>query len=142
MSKWRLAAILIIAIGTWAIGYCENNALLLNLKDGNVSSVTLSEISNVKVSDGKVVINTTDGSTSSTAISLIYNITFGESAGVTEVSNDSFSDYTGDVYVYGIDGRLAKIQYVESGETVNLDDLENGIYILKANDKALKIRKQ
>ena len=121
----------------------EQSTMSINLNSGDVTTIALADISSVTVSGGNVIVTKTDASTASTAISSIYNITFeaAEEAGVEQVTAAE-EPYAGPVEVYAVDGRLVKATTVQAGQTVSLDNLENGIYIIRTGDKATKVRKQ
>lgn len=142
MRHFIVFAIAAIALSAFQATASDGSTMSLNLKDGSSTTIALSTISRVTVENGNVVVTSTDASTSSTAISTINNITFtADNSGTTGVEVTDGA-YEGIVEVFAVDGRLVKVQQVDSGEVVDLDNLEDGVYIIKAGSKATKIRKQ
>ena len=139
MKKF-LSLVVLTAAVTASVTATAETALSINYTDGTVTSIALSAISTVTVDDGTVIVTKTDATQTTADTSDITNITFGEWAGVTAINTDDDS-YSGAVEVYAIDGRLVLTTTVNNGETVNLDCLDNGVYIIRAGNKATKVRK-
>ena len=139
MKKF-LSLVVLTAAVTASVTATAETALSINYTDGTVTSIALSAISTVTVDDGTVIVTKTDATQTTADTSDITNITFGEWAGITAINTDDDS-YSGAVEVYAIDGRLVLTTTVNNGETVNLDCLDNGVYIIRAGNKATKVRK-
>ena len=139
MKKF-LSLVVLTAAVTASVTATAETALSINYTDGTVTSIALSAISTVTVDDGTVIVTKTDATQTTADTSDITNITFGEWAGITAINTDDDS-YSGAVEVYAIDGRLVLTTTVNDGETVNLDCLDNGVYIIRAGNKATKVRK-
>ena len=139
MKKFLSLVVLTVAV-TASVTATAETALSINYTDGTVTSIALSAISTVTVDDGTVIVTKTDATQTTADTSDITNITFGEWAGITAINTDDDS-YSGAVEVYAIDGRLVLTTTVNNGETVNLDCLDNGVYIIRAGNKATKVRK-
>ena len=139
MKKF-LSLVVLTAAVTASVTATAETALSINYTDGTVTSIALSAISTVTVDDGTVIVTKTDATQTTADTSDITNITFGEWAGITAINTDDDS-YSGVVEVYAIDGRLVLTTTVNNGETVNLDCLDNGVYIIRAGNKATKVRK-
>ena len=139
MKKF-LSLVVLTAAVTASVTATAETALSINYTDGTVTSIALSAISTVTVDDGTVIVTKTDATQNTADTSDITNITFGEWAGITAINTDDDS-YSGAVEVYAIDGRLVLTTTVNNGETVNLDCLDNGVYIIRAGNKATKVRK-
>lgn len=136
-----LSLVMFVASMVVAETAMAETALSINYTDGTVTSIALSDISTVTVDDGTVIVTKADATQTTAGTSDITNITFGEWAGITAINADNDS-YSGAVEVYAIDGRLVLTTTVNDGEAVDLDCLDNGVYIIRAGNKATKVRKQ
>lgn len=140
MKKF-LSLVILVATMAFAVTATAETALLINYADGTTTGISLSDISTVTVDNGTVIVTKTDANQTTAETSDITNITFGEWSGITAVNTDN-DGYNGAVEVYDIDGRLVITATVNNGEAVDLDCLDSGVYIIRAGNKATKIRKQ
>jgi hypothetical protein len=145
------------------IGVSEVNAqhLTVQMKDGTENSDLLSTIQKLSFSDGNLVLAYKSGSSESNDLAAIQKLYFDNQTSVTESASNEDSKITiypnpvGDVirlmnlpngttpvFIYGVDSRLLlKVQASSGKESIDVSDLQSGLYLLIADGQAVKFIK-
>lgn len=152
MKKYILS--LLVALGITATASATDDALNLTMKDGTVHSFLLDVKPVITMGDGKFNV----ASDNATATYNLYDVSqyaFGTPTGVKNVSVEGRVSLQGDNILFGgvevekvtvtkLDGSTvnASVSADANGTTVSLSALPAGVYIVKADNVAIKINKR
>lgn len=155
LSK-RLFFSLLIGLGT-ALNL-NAQSLIVKLYDGSEKTQELSSLQTMKFADSNLLVNTTDGESASYNISSIQKLYFKSTSTDVDVITDNTDDIlfypnpASDVIyikncsenslmsVFNIDGRLIyQTKISTSTSSVNIQNLPQGVYLLKTNNQTFKI---
>lgn len=129
--------IMVLAMALMAIGVKAETKLIIHQKDGAEVDVLLKE-KPVGTYEGAEFVVTSEDAVLRFPLSELAKITFEEDA--TRVESVTVqSKGSGMSRIYDISGKLVKT--LPEGETVDLTDLQRGIYIVKNNNHSYKIEK-
>ncbi len=136
------------------------NSLFIRLNNGTQSSVALSSLNKITFSTEEMFLKQNDTTTKSFTIGDINKITFGFSSGLTDILDESsisvYPNPASDlirlknlpteetkITVYRLDGEIV-IQNIlnSSSQTININGLTNGLYLIRTGNKTLKFTKQ
>lgn len=118
------------------------------------TNISLPVVQRIFFEDSSLAITTTEG-TYRFPLALMNKITFTESAesptaieAMPEQAKDlTFKDGTlavkgdGLLRIYSTNGALVSIANVKEGANISLDNLPAGVYIVRMNDKTIKVRR-
>lgn len=138
--------------------------MIVKAVDGNEEAKKVYTIQTITFSDGNMMMNLKSGSSETKSISEIRKLYFnGLFLGTGELENSGVSDdisiypnpvihtiyFNGnikdnsDVSVYSIDGRLKLSTQLQSGtNSINAENLESGLYVLRINNRTIRFIKQ
>ena len=117
---------------------------------GETDTYPVSEIQKITFSDGNVVVEKTDGTKATTAMSSISRMYFGEI--VTGIKNVEIEGGKWDgksitvkgsqnVKIYHSSGSLVFNGQFRDGETVSMEELPRGVYVVEVGSNSFKIAK-
>lgn len=145
---------LLVALGVTATASAADDALNLTMKNGTVHSFVLAEKPVITMGDGKLNVST-DNATATYDLYDVSQYAFGTPTGIAGVSVAKNISRTGDNILFGgveaknvtvctLDGSNveATIASTANGTTVSLTNLSSGVYIVKADNVAIKISKK
>ncbi len=135
------------------IAKAEDKSLIITFSDNTTQTFVLAALPQITMSNNKMTISA--GST--TAEYDLYKIktfTFSGTTEIKDIENNSSIIAEGDkiiiegananVRIFSIDGKPATIKTtnLSSSTIIDISSLGRGVYIIKANDKTVKISKQ
>lgn len=136
--------------------------LIVSLQGSSEQSYTLTSLKKITFANGNILLTGTDATQSSFALTAVNKMYFGTPmSGIennqTEVSPKQLvypnpakdiiyiltgNDETASVSIYNLNGiQMMQTTVKSSGETVDVSALAPGLYIIKVNNKVLKLRK-
>lgn len=135
------------------IAKAEDKSLIITFSDNTTQTFVLAALPQITMSNNKMTISA--GST--TAEYDLYKIktfTFSGTTEIKDIENNSSIIAEGDkiiiegananVRIFSVDGKTAtlKMTNLSSSTIIDISSLGRGVYIIKANDKTLKISKK
>lgn len=138
----------------------EGDDLLVLYLDGTSHSAKMETVEKITLDDRTLTVVGADGSKESKSIAQVDKILFGKNAtGIAAAKADKDGDVTvratGYTFtaeglrdgvtlaVYAADGKLVAQRVAKNGKaTVNAEKLSNGVYVIKAANKSLKVVKR
>lgn len=145
---------LLVALGIAATASAADDALNLTMKDGTVHSFLLAEKPVITMGEGKLNV-ATDNATATYNLYDVDQYTFGTPTGIKGISAADNISLGGDNIVFGglkaknvtvctLDGSRvnATVAATANATSVSLSSLPSGVYIVKADNIAIKINKK
>lgn len=135
------------------VAKAEDKSLIITFSDNTTQTFVLSALPQITMANNKMTISA--GST--TAEYDLYKIktfTFSGTTGIENIENNSSIIAEGDkiiiegananVRIFSVDGKTAtlKTTSLSNSTIIDISSLGRGVYIIKANDKTLKISKK
>lgn len=150
----KLFLSLLVALGFTATASAADDALNLTMKDGTVHSFLLAEKPVITMDNGKLNV-ATDNATATYNLYDVSRYSFGTPTAIKGVStSDNISRNGDDILFGGVDAKKvtvctldgsranATVASTANGTTVSLTNLPAGVYIVKADNVAIKINKK
>ena len=143
----------LLALFCSIIAKAEDKSLIITFSDNTTQTFVLAALPQITMSNNKMTISA--GST--TAEYDLYKIktfTFSGTTEIKDIENNSSIIAEGDkiiiegananVRIFSVDGKTAtlKTTNLSSSTIIDISSLGRGVYIIKANDKTVKISKQ
>lgn len=143
----------LLALFCSIIAKAEDKSLIITFSDNTTQTFVLSALPQITMANNKMTISA--GST--TAEYDLYKIktfTFSGTTGIENIENNSSIIAEGDriivegananVRIFSVDGKTAtlKTTSLSNSTIIDISSLGRGVYIIKANDKTLKISKK
>ena len=135
------------------VAKAEDKSLIITFSDNTTQTFVLSALPQITMANNKMTISA--GST--TAEYDLYKIktfTFSGTTGIENIENNTSIIAEGDkiiiegananVKIFSVDGKTAtlKTTNLSNSTVIDISSLGRGVYIIKANDKTVKISKQ
>lgn len=135
------------------VAKAEDKSLIITFSDNTTQTFVLSALPQITMANNKMTISA--GST--TAEYDLYKIktfTFSGTTGIENIENNSSIIAEGDriivegananIRIFSVDGKTAtlKTTSLSNSTIIDISSLGRGVYIIKANDKTLKISKK
>ncbi len=135
------------------VAKAEDKSLIITFSDNTTQTFVLSALPQITMANNKMTIS----ASSTTAEYDLYKIktfTFSGTTEIKDIENNSSIIAEGDkiiiegananVRIFSIDGKPATIKTtnLSSSTIIDISSLGRGVYIIKANDKTVKISKQ
>lgn len=150
----KLFLSLLVVLGLTATASAADDALNLTMKDGTVHSFLLAEKPVITMGDSKLNV-ATDIATVTYNLYDVSQYAFGTPTGIKRVDASGSISRNGDDILFGgveaqnvtvctLDGSSvnATVAATANGTTVSLSSLPSGVYIIKADNVAIKISKK
>jgi hypothetical protein len=143
----------LLALFCSIVAKAEDKSLIITFSDNTTQTFVLSTLPQITMSNNKMTISA--GST--TAEYDLYKIktfTFSGTTGIENIENNSSIIAEGDriiiegananVRIFSVDGKTTtlKTTSLSNSTIIDISSLGRGVYIIKANDKTLKISKK
>lgn len=143
----------LLALFCSIVAKAEDKSLIITFSDNTTQTFVLSALPQITMANNKMTISA--GST--TAEYDLYKIktfTFSGTTGIENIENNSSIIAEGDkiiiegananVRIFSVDGKTAtlKTTSLSNSTIIDISSLGRGVYIIKANDKTLKISKK
>lgn len=148
-----------IALSLWVALCCmtahaaDGKSLFVSFNDGSKIEFALSTLPEVTFGDDKMTVKTTS-TTASYELWKVSTFTYGTTTDIKQVSQDIHFACEGDriivddkankVSIYSLDGKAVTISPIINNDKtiISLEGLTKGVYIIKINNKSIKIARQ
>ena len=148
----KIALSLLIALSCISAKAADGKSLFVSFNDGSKIEFALSTLPEVTFGNDKMTVKST-ATTASYELWKVSTFTYGTTTGIKQVENNKFA-FEGDriivdgtnnkVSVFALDGKAIKLSPITAGDKtiINLSELTHGIYIIKINNKSIKVARQ
>lgn len=148
----KIALSLLIALSCISAKAADGKSLFVSFNDGNKIEFALSTLPEVTFGNDKMTVKST-ATTASYELWKVSTFTYGTTTGIKQVENNKFA-FEGDriivdgtnnkVSAFALDGKAIKLSPITAGDKtiINLSELTHGIYIIKINNKSIKVARQ
>ena len=135
------------------IAKAEDKSLIITFSDNTTQTFVLSTLPQITMSNNKMTISA-GTTTAEYDLYKIKTFTFSGTTGIENIENNSSIIAEGDriiiegananVRIFSVDGKTAtlKTTSLSNSTIIDISSLGKGVYIIKANDKTLKISKK
>ncbi len=150
----KLALSLMVALSCMTAKATDGKSLFVTFNDGQKVEFALATTPEVTFGNDQMTIKTTE-STATYDLWKVASFTYNaETTGISKTETDNKLAWDGNriivegtnnkVNIYAIDGKKIGVSPIISGNKtiINLDALTQGIYIIKINNKSIKIARQ
>lgn len=148
----KIALSLLIALSCISAKAADGKSLFVSFNDGSKIEFALSTLPEVTFGDDKMTVKST-ATTASYELWKVSTFTYGTTTGIKQVENNKFA-FEGDriivdgtnnkVSAFALEGKAIKLSPITAGDKtiINLSELTHGIYIIKINNKSIKVARQ
>lgn len=148
----KIALSLLIALSCISAKAVDGKSLFVSFNDGSKIEFALSTLPEVTFGNDKMTVKST-ATTASYELWKVSTFTYGTTTGIKQVENNKFA-FEGDriivdgtnnkVSAFALDGKAIKLSPITAGDKtiINLSELTHGIYIIKINNKSIKVARQ
>ncbi|RHA87646.1 T9SS C-terminal target domain-containing protein [Segatella copri] len=148
----KIALSLLIALSCISAKAADGKSLFVSFNDGSKIEFALSTLPEVTFGNDKMTVKST-ATTASYELWKVSTFTYGTTTGIKQVENNKFA-FEGDriivdgtnnkVSAFALDGKAIKLSPITAGDKtiINLSELTHGIYIIKINNKSIKVARQ
>ena len=135
------------------VAKAEDKSLIITFSDNTTQTFVLSTLPQITMSNNKMTISA-GGTTAEYDLYKIKTFTFSGTTGIENIENNSSIITEGDriivegananVKIFSVDGKTAtlKTTNLSNSTVIDISSLGRGVYIIKANNKTLKISKK
>jgi hypothetical protein len=150
---WLMCMAFMLAFST---GIAQTK-VILTFRDASTQEIEVAAYGKIYFSDNYMFIDDGNSMPYSYEVSQIRNMVFDEVVGLRDIETETFKVYPNPVHnelyvngnenvpyrysLFSIDGRLLLYGEVQNGESIRVDGIPAGLYILKINNTSLKINK-
>lgn len=148
----KIALSLLIALNCISAKAADGKSLFVSFNDGSKIEFALSTLPEVTFGNDKMTVKST-ATTASYELWKVSTFTYGTTTGIKQVENNKFA-FEGDriivdgtnnkVSAFALDGKAIKLSPITAGDKtiINLSELTHGVYIIKINNKSIKVARQ
>ncbi len=148
----KIALSLLIALSCISAKAADGKSLFVSFNDGSKIEFALSTLPEVTFGNDKMTVKST-ATTASYELWKVSTFTYGTTTGIKQVENNKFA-FEGDriivdgtnnkVSAFALDGKAIKLSPITAGDKtiINLSELTHGVYIIKINNKSIKVARQ
>lgn len=149
----KIALSLLIALSCISAKATDDKSLFVSFNDGSKIEFALSTLPEVTFGNDKMTVKST-ATTASYELWKVSTFTYGTTTGIKQVeTNNKFAfevdriivDGTNNkISTFALDGKAIKLSptTAEGKTIINLNALTNGVYIIKINNKSIKVARQ
>ena len=149
----KIALSLLIALNCISAKAADGKSLFVSFNDGSRIEFALSTLPEVTFGNDKMTVKST-ATTASYELWKVSTFTYGTTTGIKLVETNNKFAFEGDriivdgtnnkVSAFALDGKNIKLSPITVGDKtiINLSELTNGVYIIKINNKSLKVARQ
>ena len=148
-----------IALSLWVALCCmtahaaDGKSLFVSFNDGSRIEFALSTLPEVTFGNDKMTVTST-ATTASYELWKVSTFTYGTTTGIKQVETNNKFAFEGDriivdgtnnkVSAFALDGKNIKLSPITDGDKtiINLSELTHGVYIIKINNKSIKVARQ
>ena len=133
--------------------YCDGKSLFVSFNDGSKIEFALSTLPEVTFGNDKMTVTST-ATTASYELWKVSTFTYGTTTGIQQIEANSKFAFEGDriimdgthnqVSAFALDGKAVSLSPILAGDKtiIPLDELTHGVYIIKINNKSIKVARQ
>lgn len=148
----KIALSLLIALSCISAKAADGKSLFVSFNDGSKIEFALSTLPEVNFGNDQMTVKST-ATTASYELWKVSTFTYGTTTGIKQVENNKFA-FEGDriivdgtnnkVSAFALDGKAIKLSPITAGDKtiINLSELTHGVYIIKINNKSIKVARQ
>ena len=149
----KIALSLLIALSCISAKAADGKSLFVSFNDGSKIEFALSTLPEVSFGDDKMTVTST-ATAASYELWKVSTFTYGTTTGIKQVETNNKFAFEGDriivdgtnnkVSAFALDGKAVSLSPVIAGDKtiISLDTLTHGVYIIKINNKSIKIARQ
>ena len=149
----KIALSLLIALSFISAKAADGKSLFVSFNDGSKIEFALSTLPEVTFGNDKMTVTST-ATTACYELWKVSTFTYGTTTGIKQVETNNKFAFEGDriivdgtrnqVSAFALDGKAVNLSPVIAGEKtiISLDGLTHGVYIIKINNKSIKIARQ
>lgn len=149
----KIALSLLIALSCISAKATDDKSLFVSFNDGSKIEFALSTLPEVTFGNDKMTVKST-ATTASYELWKVSTFTYGTTTGIKQVETNNKLAFEGDriivddtnnkINAFALDGKAIKLSptTAEGKTIINLNALTNGVYIIKINNKSIKVARQ
>ena len=149
----KIALSLLIALSCISAKATDEKSLYVSFNDGSKIEFALSTLPEVTFGNDKMTVKST-ATTVSYELWKVSTFTYGTTTGIKQVETNNKFAFEGDriivdgtnnkISTFALDGKAIKLSptTAEGKTIINLNALTNGVYIIKINNKSIKVARQ
>ena len=149
----KIALSLLVALSCISAKAADGKSLFVSFNDGSKVEFALSTLPEVTFGNDKMTVTST-ATTASYELWKVSTFTYGTTTGIKQVETNNKFAFEGDriivdgtrnqVSTFALDGKAVSLSPVIAGDKtiISLDTLTHGVYIIKINNKSIKIARQ
>ncbi len=149
----KIALSLLIALSCISAKATEDKSLFVSFNDGSKIEFALSTLPEVTFGNDKMTVKST-ATTASYELWKVSTFTYGTTTGIKQVETNNKLAFEGDriivdgtnnkISTFALDGKAIKLSppTAEGKTIINLNALTHGVYIIKINNKSIKVARQ
>ena len=133
----KIALSLLIALSCISAKATDGKSLFVSFNDGSKIEFALSTLPEVTFGNDKMTVKST-ATTASYELWKVSTFTYGPTTGIKQVETNN------KISTFALDGKAIKLSptTAEGKTIINLNALTHGIYIIKINNKSIKVARQ
>lgn len=147
----KIALSLLIALSFISAKAADGKSLFVSFNDGSKIEFALSTLPEVTFGNDKMTVTAT---TASYELWKVSTFTYGTTTGIKQVEANNKFALEGDriivdgtnnkVSAFALDGKAVSLSPIFAGDKtiIPLDELTHGVYIIKINNKSIKVARQ
>ena len=149
----KIALSLLIALSSISAKATDGKSLFVSFNDGSKIEFALSTLPEVTFGNDKMTVKST-ATTASYELWKVSTFTYGTTTGIKQVETNNKFAFEGDriivdgtnnkISTFALDGKAIKLSptTAEGKTIINLNALTHGVYIIKINNKSIKVARQ
>ena len=149
----KIALSLLIALSSISAKATDGKSLFVSFNDGSKIEFALSTLPEVTFGNDKMTVKST-ATTASYELWKVSTFTYGTTTGIKQVETNNKFAFEGDriivdgtnnkISTFALDGKAIKLSptTAEGRTIINLNALTHGVYIIKINNKSIKVARQ
>ena len=149
----KIALSLLIALSFISAKAADGKSLFVSFNDGSKIEFALSTLPEVTFGNDKMTVKST-ATTVSYELWKVSTFTYGTTTGIKQVETNNKFAFEGDriivdgtnnkISTFALDGKAIKLSptTAEGKTIINLNALTHGVYIIKINNKSIKVARQ
>ena len=149
----KIALSLLIALSCISAKATDGKSLFVSFTDGSKIEFALSTLPEVTFGNDKMTVKST-ATTASYELWKVSTFTYGTTTGIKQVETNNKFAFEGDriivdgtnnkISTFALDGKAIKLSptTAEGKTIINLNALTHGVYIIKINNKSIKVARQ
>ena len=149
----KIALSLLVALSCISAKAADGKSLFVSFNDGSKIEFALSTLPEVTFGNDKMTVTST-ATTASYELWKVSTFTYGTTTGIQQIETNSKFAFEGDriivdgthnkVSAFALDGKAVSLSPILAGDNtiIPLDELTHGVYIIKINNKSIKVARQ